>query len=302
MLQRSKTAASRAWNIVTNDNLNMQIHSSIPELRTALKNSGRIVFVPTMGNLHEGHISLMTQARQHGDTVAASIFVNRLQFGPNEDFDKYPRTFKEDCEKLEAAGVDVLFSPTETDLYPEPQQYQVDPPEIQNQLDGEFRPGHFRGVATVVLKLFNIVQPQVGVFGKKDYQQLMVLRNMTRQLALPIEIVGGETVRADDGLALSSRNAYLTLAERTEAPRLNRVLNGIRTAVLSGERDFEKLEREAMSELDRHGWKTDYVAIRQQSDLQLPQPGNCELVILAASRLGVPRLIDNVEILIRNQP
>ena len=274
----------------------MQILASIPDLRAALRNCGRLVFVPTMGNLHAGHISLMTQAREQGETVVASLFVNRLQFGPNEDFDKYPRTFQEDCEKLEAAGVDVLFAPTEADLYPEPQQYQVDPPEIQNQLDGEFRPGHFRGVATVVLKLFNIVQPQVAVFGKKDYQQLMVLRNMTRQLALPIEIVGGETVRADDGLALSSRNGYLTPAERLEAPRLSRVLGRIRDAVVGGEGDFAKLEREAAVELDSNGWKTDYVAVRQQSDLQLPQPGTTELVVLAASRLGIPRLIDNLEI------
>jgi pantoate--beta-alanine ligase len=274
----------------------MQIHSSIPDLRAALTNCGRIVFVPTMGNLHAGHISLMQQARAFGDTVVASIFVNRLQFGPSEDFDKYPRTFEADCAKLREAGVDVLFAPTETDLYPEPQQYQVDPPEIQNQLEGEFRPGHFRGVATVVLKLFNIVQPQVAVFGKKDYQQLMVLRNMTRQLALPIEIIGGETVRADDGLALSSRNGYLTPAERAEAPRLSRTLNEIRLAVLAGERDFAKLEQKAATQLDAHGWQTDYVALRRQSDLQSPQPGDRQLVVLAASRLGTPRLIDNLEI------
>jgi pantoate--beta-alanine ligase len=274
----------------------MQIHSSIADLRAALRNRGRIVFVPTMGNLHAGHISLMSQARAHGDTVVSSIFVNRLQFGPNEDFDKYPRTFMDDCEKLEATGVDVLFAPGESDLYPEPQQYQVDPPDIQNQLEGEFRPGHFRGVATVVLKLFNIVQPQVALFGKKDFQQLMVLRNMTRQLALPIEIVGGETVRAEDGLALSSRNGYLTPAERAEAPRLHRTLCAIREAVIKGERDYASLEREAAAELDRNGWQTDYVAIRQQADLQHPQPGNSELVVLAASRLGIPRLIDNIEI------
>ena len=274
----------------------MQIHSSIPDLRAALTNCGRIVFVPTMGNLHAGHISLMQQARAFGDTVVASIFVNRLQFGPSEDFDKYPRTFEADCAKLREAGVDVLFAPTETDLYPEPQQYQVDPPEIQNQLEGEFRPGHFRGVATVVLKLFYIVQPQVAVFGKKDYQQLMVLRNMTRQLALPIEIIGGETVRADDGLALSSRNGYLTPAERAEAPRLSRTLNEIRLAVLAGERDFAKLEQKAATQLDAHGWQTDYVALRRQSDLQSPQPGDRQLVVLAASRLGTPRLIDNLEI------
>ena len=249
-----------------------------------------------MGNLHEGHIALMQQARAHGDTVVASIFVNRLQFGPNEDFDKYPRTFAADCEQLSAVGVDVLFAPTERDLYPEPQQYQVDPPEIQNQLEGEFRPGHFRGVATVVLKLFNIVQPDAAVFGKKDYQQLMVLRNMTRQLALPIEIIGGETVRAADGLALSSRNGYLTPAERAEAPRLSRLLNAIRADILAGERDFAKLEQATTAELDNAGWKTDYVAVRRQSDLQRPEAGDKALVVLAASRLGVPRLIDNQEI------
>ena len=280
----------------------MEIHSSIADLRATLKNRGRIVFVPTMGNLHEGHIALMRQAHAHGDTVVASIFVNRLQFGPNEDFDKYPRTFADDCRKLEEAGVAVLFAPTEADLYPEPQQYLVDPPDIQNLLEGEFRPGHFRGVATVVLKLFNIVQPQVALFGKKDYQQLMVLRNMTRQLALPIEIVGGETVRAEDGLALSSRNAYLTPAERAEAPRLNRVLRDIRSAIQAGERDFAKLEQAAIKELDSHGWASDYVAIRQQADLQPAQAGQHQLVVLAASRLGAPRLIDNLEIEIQAQP
>lgn len=274
----------------------MQIHSSIPDLRAALRNCGRIVFVPTMGNLHAGHIALMTQAKAHGDTVVASLFVNRLQFGPNEDFDKYPRTFDPDCEKLEAAGVDALFAPGEDDLYPEVQQYHVDPPDIQNQLEGEFRPGHFRGVATVVLKLFNIVQPRVAVFGKKDYQQLMVLRNMTRQLALPIEIVGGDTVRAEDGLALSSRNGYLSAAERAEAPRLYRVLSSICRAIRDGERDFAKLELAALVQLDRHGWQTDYVAVRQQSDLQVPQAENAPLVVLAASRIGIPRLIDNIEI------
>jgi pantoate--beta-alanine ligase len=274
----------------------MQIHSPIADLRSALTNRGRIVFVPTMGNLHAGHISLMQQAHAHGDTVVASIFVNRLQFGPGEDFDKYPRTFDADCEKLRAAGVDVLFAPTESDLYPEPQQYQVDPPDIQNLLEGAFRPGHFRGVATVVLKLFNIVQPQAAIFGKKDYQQLMVLRNMARQLALPIDIIGGETVRADDGLALSSRNGYLSPAERAEAPRLSRLLNRIRQTIRAGERDYGKLERAAVAELDSHGWHTDYVAVRQQVDLQAPGEGNPALVVLAASRLGTPRLIDNLEI------
>jgi len=273
----------------------MQIHSAIADLRTALKNRGRVVFVPTMGNLHAGHISLMEQARAHGDTVVASI-VNRLQFGPNEDFDKYPRTFQADCDKLAAAGVDLLFAPTEADLYPEAQEYTVEPPAIQNILDGEFRPGHFRGVATVVLKLFNCVQPQAAVFGKKDYQQLMVIRNMTRQLALPIAIIGGETVRADDGLALSSRNGYLSAAERAEAPRLYRELNRIRDAIRSGETDTVKLENAAISALTAAGWKTDYVAVRQQSDLTVPKSTDTPLVALAASRLGSTRLIDNIEI------
>ena len=274
----------------------MQITSSIADTRAALSGRSRIVFVPTMGNLHEGHIALMRQAHDHGDTVVASIFVNRLQFGPSEDFDKYPRTFADDCEKLTAAGVTHLFAPTEADLYPEPQAYLVDPPDIQNQLEGEFRAGHFRGVATVVLKLFNIVQPQAAVLGKKDYQQLMILRNMTRQLALPIDIIGGETVRADDGLALSSRNGYLTPKERAEAPRLNRVLTRLRDAVRGGNRDFARLEREAVAELDGHGWRTDYVAVRRQADLQAPAGGDEALVVLAASRLGQPRLIDNLEI------
>ena len=274
----------------------MLIHSSIPDLRAALKNRRRIVFVPTMGNLHAGHISLMQQARELGDTVVASIFVNRLQFGPNEDFDQYPRTFQDDCSQLVAAGVDVLFAPDESELYPEPQEYQLDPPDIQNQLEGEFRPGHFRGVATVVLKLFNIVQPQVAVFGKKDYQQLMLLRNMTRQLALPIEIVGGETVRADDGLALSSRNGYLTPAERVEAPRLSRVLAKISADIKAGERDFLSLEKAARDELDSHGWCCNYIAIRRQSDLKMPLADEKNLVVLAAARLGKPRLLDNLEI------
>ena len=274
----------------------MQIHASIAELRQALKHKGRIVFVPTMGNLHAGHISLMEQARAHGDTVVASIFVNRLQFGPNEDFDKYPRTFQADCEKLAASGVNVLFAPTESDLYPEPQNYYVEPPGIQNILDGEFRPGHFRGVATVVTKLFNCVQPDAAVFGKKDYQQLMVIRNMTRQLALPIDIIGGETVRADDGLALSSRNGYLSTEERAEAPRLYRELNLIRDAIRAGNQAYESLEKAATAALTAKGWKTDYIAIRRQADLDHPQAAGEPLVVLAASRLGATRLIDNIEI------
>ena len=278
----------------------MDIHSSVEALRTTLSAARRagktMAFVPTMGNLHAGHISLMRQARQHADVVVASIFVNRLQFGPNEDFDKYPRTFEADCAQLREAGVDVLFAPTETDLYPEPQTYVVEPPDIQHMLEGEVRPGHFRGVATVVMKLFQIVQPDVALFGKKDYQQLMVLRNMSRQFMLPIKIVGGETVRAEDGLALSSRNGYLTPAERAEAPRLQRCLQGIRQAVLNGDKHYAALCEKATAELDSHGWETDYISIRRQQDLAPAGPEDRDLVIVAASRLGTPRLLDNLEI------
>jgi pantoate--beta-alanine ligase len=277
----------------------MQIHSTIAAARAALGHAGRIVFVPTMGNLHEGHIALMRQARQHGDCVVASIFVNRLQFRPGEDFDKYPRTMAADCEKLVAAGVDHLFAPSETELYPEPQRYVVEPPsEHATILEGEFRPGHFRGVATVVMKLFGIVQPHAALFGKKDYQQFMVLSAMVREFALPIEIIPGETVRAPDGLALSSRNGYLTPAERAEAPRLHRLLEGIVAAVRAGSRDFAALEAAASAELRSHGWAPDYVAVRQKLDLQLPKAQNSapDLVVLAAARLGSTRLIDNLEI------
>jgi pantoate--beta-alanine ligase len=279
----------------------MQIHHTIAATRAALapaRQSGRIVFVPTMGNLHEGHITLMREARRHGNTVVASIFVNRLQFRPGEDFDQYPRTFAADCEKLVAAGVDHLFAPSETELYPEPQRYVVEPPvEHANILEGEFRPGHFRGVATVVMKLFAVVQPQAALFGKKDYQQFMVLSAMVREFALPIEVIPGETVRAADGLALSSRNAYLDASERAEAPRLHRCLAGIATAVRGGRRDFAALEAGALAELRAHGWAPDYIAVRKRIDLQSP-PDDMEtpLVVLAAARLGSTRLIDNLEI------
>jgi len=278
----------------------MQIFSNVAELRSALaklRQQGRTIgFAPTMGNLHAGHISLMHQAREHADCVVASIFVNRLQFGPNEDFDKYPRTFKDDCAQLQEAGVEFLFAPTEQDLYPEPQTYVVEPAEIQFLLEGECRPGHFRGVATVVMKLFQIVQPDVALFGKKDYQQLMVLRNMVNQFMLPIKIIGGETVRAEDGLALSSRNGYLSPAERAEAPRLQQTLQCIRKAVLSGDQNYEALCKKATENLDSHGWKTDYISIRRQQDLAPAAPSDSDLVIVAASKLGTPRLLDNLEI------
>ena len=275
----------------------MQTHHTIAGLRAALAGAGRVAFVPTMGNLHDGHIALMREARTRADVVVASIFVNRLQFGPSEDFDKYPRTLADDSARLAAAGVSFLFAPDEKEMYPAPQRYHVEPdPAHVNILEGAVRPGHFGGVATVVLKLFNIVQPNVALFGKKDYQQLMVLRNMVRELALPIEIVAGETIRADDGLALSSRNGYLSAAERTEAPRLNRQLVWICERIAAGERDFLRLETEAVAELAAHGWHPDYITIRRRSDLQAPGKGDEALVVLGAARLGSTRLIDNLEI------
>jgi pantoate--beta-alanine ligase len=279
----------------------MKIISSIDELRDQLRGQLRTAFVPTMGNLHEGHLSLMRLARKHGDPVVASIFVNRLQFGPNEDFDKYPRTFQADVEKLQKEGVYVLFAPTEKDLYPEPQEYRVRPPDdLGNILEGEFRPGFFTGVTTVVLKLFSCVQPRVAVFGKKDYQQLMIVRNMAKQFALPTEIIAAETWRADDGLALSSRNGYLSAQERTEAPALYQLLNEVANEVRSGHLDMFEVERNAMAKLAARGWKPDYISIRKRADLQPPSAGDiaqgAPLVVLAAAKLGTTRLIDNLEI------
>ena len=275
----------------------MQIHDTIASLRAARASAGRVALVPTMGNLHEGHIALMTQARSNADQVIATIFVNRLQFRPGEDFEKYPRTFEADCEKLAAVGVEHLFAPDEAEMYPQPQTYQIEPPPEQaGILDGEFRPGHFRGVATVVMKLFQIAQPDLALFGKKDYQQLMVIRNMVREFNLPIEIVGGETVRAADGLALSSRNGYLSETERAEAPHLYRVLTKVIEAVRAGSGDFAALEQGAVLELQASGWITDYVALRKKLDLQLPSAHDSGLVVLAAARLGSTRLIDNLEV------
>ena len=275
----------------------MKIHETIVGLRAALTGAGRVVLVPTMGNLHDGHIALMREAHKYGDTVLVSIFVNRLQFRPGEDFEKYPRTFTADCERLVSADVDHLFFPAESEMYPVPQQYYVEPPaDLINILEGEFRPGHFRGVATVVQKLFNIAQPQVAVFGKKDYQQMLVLSNMARDLALPIEIIAADTVRAADGLALSSRNGFLSAEERAEAPRLHRLLEGMRNAVRAGERDFARLEGKAMAKLRSHGWAPDYLAVRKRANLQAPSADETSLVVLGAARLGSTRLIDNLEI------
>jgi pantoate--beta-alanine ligase len=279
----------------------MKIVSSIEELRDQLSGQLRTAFVPTMGNLHEGHLSLMRLARKHGDPVVASIFVNRLQFGPNEDFEKYPRTFHADVEKLEKEGVYVLFAPTEKDLYPEPQEFRIRPPDdLGNTLEGEFRPGFFGGVTTVVMKLFACVQPKVAVFGKKDYQQLMIIRNMSRQFALPTQIIAAETYRADDGLALSSRNMYLSEQERAEAPLLYKTLNQMAAAMRSGQQDVFQVEHEAMQQLAGRGWQPDYMSIRKRIDLQPPTAGDLAqgepLVVLAAAKLGTTRLIDNLEI------
>ena len=275
--------------------------SSISELRDQLRGQNRVAFVPTMGNLHEGHMSLMRIAAKHGDPVVASVFVNRLQFGPNEDFDKYPRTFAADVEKLEKEGVYVLFAPTEKDIYPEPQEFRVQPPsDIGNILEGHFRPGFFTGVSTIVMKLFSCVQPRVAVFGKKDYQQLMIVRNMARQFALPTEIIAAETYRAKDGLALSSRNGYLSDTERAEAPTLFRELNRVADAIRAGDLDVSLLEKSAIDQLAQRGWQPDYFAIRKRSDLQPPTAGDLAthqpLVVLAAAKLGSTRLIDNLEV------
>lgn len=280
----------------------MKVVHTIEELRDQLRGQLRVSFVPTMGNLHEGHLALMKLARQHGDPVVASIFVNRLQFGPNEDFDRYPRTLRDDIAKLERdRNVYALFAPNEGELYPEPQNYRVQPPqELGDILEGECRPGFFGGVSTVVLKLFACVQPRVAVFGKKDYQQLMVIRNMCRQFQLPVEILAHETVRAADGLALSSRNVYLQPAERIEAPQLFAQLCMIQAKVRAGASDAGLLEQESTNYLQARGWMVDYIAIRRRRDLHKPSQAEMlagePLVALAAAKLGATRLIDNLEL------
>jgi pantoate--beta-alanine ligase len=279
----------------------MQIHPTIDGLRAALDplraQGARIAFVPTMGNLHEGHASLMRQADTLADVVVASVFVNRLQFAPHEDFDRYPRTLDADCARMQAAGVSHVFAPSEAELYPQPQTLRVVPdPVLADLLEGAFRPGFFTGVATVVAKLFNIVQPQVAVFGKKDYQQLMVIRQLVRQMALPIEIVGGETLRAGDGLALSSRNGYLSAAERAQSVQLYEALSAARDALRAGDREFARIERDATAFLEARGWSPQYVAVRRQADLQSPSAHESSLVIVAAALLGTTRLIDNLEV------
>ena len=274
----------------------MEVISSVAALRQRLRGEDSVAFVPTMGNLHEGHLDLVRIAHQYAKCVVVSIFVNPLQFGANEDLDSYPRTLQADCDKLKACGVAVVFAPSEADLYPQPQQVTVEPPPIAQELCGAFRPGHFRGVATVVLKLLNIVQPQVALFGKKDYQQLHVIRQLVTQLSVPVEIIGAETMRAPDGLALSSRNQYLAEKERTEAIYLYQMLNDIKKSLNSGERDYAVLEKNAVKALNLHGWTVDYVAIRSQQTLLAPATDERDLVVLAAAKLGKTRLIDNIEV------
>ncbi|MBA3059444.1 MAG: pantoate--beta-alanine ligase [Gammaproteobacteria bacterium] len=282
----------------------MLIVNTIAELRQHLSAYKHPAFVPTMGNLHEGHLALVRQAKPLGDVLVVSIFVNRLQFLPHEDFDTYPRTWEADCQALQAAGCDVLFAPSEQELYPEPQTFTVQPPaELASILEGHFRPGFFVGVSTVVMKLFACVQPRVAVFGQKDYQQLMVIRRMVRQFTLPIAVLGGATLRAPDGLALSSRNNYLSPADRLEAVQLSYSLGAMAKALHAGATDLAELEQQAMRDLSARGWQPDYLVVRRRVDLQLPKADelttlaqNEGLVLLGAARIGPTRLIDNLEV------
>jgi pantoate--beta-alanine ligase len=279
----------------------MDVVSTIEALRAASAKLGGTAFVPTMGNLHEGHLSLIQQAKANGRPVVVSIFVNPLQFAPSEDFASYPRTLADDLAGLADEGVDLVFTPDERELYPEPQIWKVMPPtDIGDVLEGASRPGFFTGVATVVLKLLNLVRTQIAVFGKKDYQQLLIVRAMCRQFALPIEILACETVRDADGLALSSRNRYLLPAERAEAPALRRCLLGLAKEVRRPSANVAVLERRSADELMARGWKVDYMTVRNQADLTPiaagDDPSKVPLVILGAAHLGKMRLIDNLEL------
>jgi pantoate--beta-alanine ligase len=279
----------------------MIVTSDLNELRATVaqwRAGGNLAFVPTMGNLHEGHLTLVREARRLADRVAVSIFVNPMQFGADEDFDGYPRTFQRDQELLEGEGVDLLFAPTVETIYPRPPQEQtrVEVPGISNLLCGASRPGHFVGVATVVCKLFNMVQPDIALFGDKDYQQLAVIRRMTEDLNMPVRVVGIPTVRESDGLAMSSRNGYLTPEQRARAPAIFEILQQTAAAIAAGNRDFAALEREAQAKLATAGLRPDYFSVRRVSDLQPAQPDDADLVLLAAAFLGKARLIDNLKV------
>jgi pantoate--beta-alanine ligase len=276
----------------------MKIVHTTGELRAALNGPQRCAFVPTMGNLHEGHLALVRQAKQHGLPVVASIFVNRLQFAPHEDFDRYPRTLPRDAELLQGAGCDLVFAPDEREMYPQPQAFKLVPdPALADILEGHFRPGFFTGVSTVVMKLFSIVQPKIAVFGKKDYQQLMVIRRMVEQFALPITIEGGETRRSDQGLALSSRNGYLSPAELIEALALSQALKQLAEGYRAQPTELPALEAQARHSLAARGWQPDSLTVRRRTDLQAPGAADAcaALVVLGAARLGSTRLIDNLE-------
>lgn len=273
----------------------MRLIHHTAELRATLAGEREVAFVPTMGNLHAGHLALIAKARQSGRPVVSSLFVNPLQFGVGEDFERYPRSLEADRALLFEAGCDILFAPDTTEVYPEPQGFMVLPP-LADELCGAFRPDHFAGVCTVVLKLLNMVQPRYAVFGKKDYQQLHLIRHMVRQLNLPIAVIGHGTMRAADGLALSSRNGYLSPAERTEAPRLYRVLGEVAQSLQNDTGNLPVQEAQATAHLNAHGWQVDYVSVRSQATLLPPQPDDHALVILAAARLGNTRLIDNLEV------
>ncbi len=278
----------------------MQIHTTLEPLRSTIQSwrrgGERIAFVPTMGNLHAGHLELVAEARRRAQRVVVSIFVNPLQFGEGEDFDAYPRTLEADQEQLIAAGADLLFAPTVAAVYPagSRQQTRVEVPGLSEVLCGASRPGHFVGVATIVCKLFNMVQPDLAVFGEKDFQQLMVIRRMVEDLAIPIEIVGNAIVREADGLAMSSRNGYLSSAQRAQAPALYRALQTTAAALRAGDPDYDRLQAEAEEALRQTGFRPDYYVIRRTSDLGLPEAPGEPLVVLAAAYLGTTRLIDNL--------
>jgi pantoate--beta-alanine ligase len=257
----------------------------------------RIAFVPTMGNLHAGHVSLIEKARQHGDRFVASIFVNPMQFGPNEDFAHYPRTPTQDARMLADAGCDLMFMPDVAEIYPNGSERatRVEVPGLSSILDGEFRPGHFEGVATVVAKLFHIVEPDVAVFGEKDFQQLTIIRRMVADLCMPITVIGAATVREPDGLAMSSRNQYLTDEERRRAPVIHQTLRAAVERLRAGDRDFAAIESAGIEALERAGLRTDYFAVRRADDLGDPQRNARHLVVLTAARLGRARLIDNLQ-------
>jgi pantoate--beta-alanine ligase len=273
--------------------------SAVRERIEAWRRAGaRVVFVPTMGNLHLGHVSLIETARRYGERFVASIFVNPMQFGPNEDFAHYPRTPREDESMLANAGCDLMFMPDVAEIYPHGSERatRVEVPGLSRILEGEFRPGHMEGVSTVVAKLFHIVDPDVAVFGEKDFQQLTVIRRMVTELCMRVEIVGAPTLRDSDGLALSSRNQYLTEADRKIAPVIFRTLEAAAARVRSGDLDFASIERFGFEELERAGFRPDYFSVRRAEDLLTPTAESRALVILTAARLGKARLIDNVQV------